>query len=274
MGGFTVVRRSEHSLSDAYFDTPERDLADAKLALRIRGEDGRDRLTLKGDASIDSGVVSRSELELEWSPEALERVIEAIRRGGVKLDTSPLDSTHGANGGTRVPGPTRDGSLAPTIAPSLELAGASGAIVAELDVDRVVFTAGRTQVRHYEVECEAHGGHGSDAIRAVLADLSIALRRAAAVTYSKLALAEHLERLEAEGRLAAMLDGNALRREAYEEIEKALAQVSVAACLQACLRARSAPNRGTGRIPVATIPCARSRPGVGLDDQAQTALSQ
>ena len=219
VGGFTVARRSEHSLSDAYFDIPERDLAGAKLALRIRGEDGRDRLTLKGDASIDSGVVSRS--ELEWSPEALESVIEAIRRGGLKLDTSHLDSTHGAAAALESLDlhPTAPRTNQRTV---LELAGASGGVVAELDVDRVVFTAGPTKVRHYEVECEAHGGHGGDAIRTILADLAARFEGLRAVTYSNLALAEHLERLEAEGRLRAILDGDGLRPEEYGEIETAL----------------------------------------------------
>jgi len=75
---------------------------------------------------------------------------------------------------------------------------------------------------HYEVECEAHGGTGSEVIRAVLADLRTRFTALHPVVYSKLDLTEHLERLAADGRLPPMLDGETLTAEAYEQIEQAL----------------------------------------------------
>jgi hypothetical protein len=233
IGGYVVVGRTQHALSDAYFDTPARELATARLALRVRGEDGRDRLTVKGEGRIDAGVISRFELEREWSREALDEVLEALRDGGVSLEASRLDVASGATAALQSLG-LRPTSPRTNLRTALALADASGTIVAELDVDRVSFTAGATAVKHYELECEAHGDHGSDVIRAVLADLRSRFEGLRPVAYSKLDLAEHLERLEAEGRLALMLEEDSglkpgapgscgtLTPEAYAQIEVAL----------------------------------------------------
>ena len=222
VGGFTVVGRSDHSLSDAYFDTTNRDLAGAGLALRIRTEDGTERLTLKGDPAVDSGVVSRFEFEEDWSPEALQEVLEAMGEAGVRLDTANLERGHGATVALESLGfrPTAPRTNNRTV---LELADGENGLVAEVDVDRVIFTIGDKKVRHYEIECEAHSGKSSDSIRAVLSDLRSRFTALTPVTYSKLALAEHLEQLERSGHLTELLDGETLTREAYTAIGRILA---------------------------------------------------
>jgi inorganic triphosphatase YgiF len=221
IGGYTVARRSEHALSDAYFDTPSRDLQAVRLALRVRGDDGRDRLTVKGEGRIEAGVVSRYELERDWSPEALDEVLAVLRDGGVNVDTSRLDTRGGAMNALQSLGfqPTSPRTNRRT---ALALASTSGEVLAELDVDRVTFKAGDRSVHHYEVECEAHGDHGNALIRAVLADLRARFEGLHPVSYSKLDLAEHVERLAAERRLVPMLYKDALTAEAYAEIQAVL----------------------------------------------------
>jgi inorganic triphosphatase YgiF len=218
IGGYRVLQRSDHALADAYYDTPDRDLAGARLAQRVRSEDGRERLTLKGESRVHAGVITRHELEREWSRDALDEVLVAIRSDGVEFDTSPLDADHGAAAALASLGllPTSPRLNQRTV---LELSGALGVVVAELDLDRVTFTAGAFAVRHYELECEAHGEHGHDAINAVVADLRYRFQGLQPIIYSKLDLAEHLEDLAATGRLEALLEGDSLTAAAYSDIE-------------------------------------------------------
>jgi hypothetical protein len=60
-------------------------LAAARVAFRVRELDGQPLLTLKS-APVRTGLASeRLELEAPWSPEALEAVLEELRRRGVDL---------------------------------------------------------------------------------------------------------------------------------------------------------------------------------------------
>jgi inorganic triphosphatase YgiF len=83
-GGYTVARREVEQLADAYFDGPERRLFAAGLALRVLN--GRELLTVKGESRVSGGVISRDELEVDWSPDGLDEVLEALSQAGVWLD--------------------------------------------------------------------------------------------------------------------------------------------------------------------------------------------
>jgi hypothetical protein len=237
IGGFTVSHRTEHALADAYFDTPDRQLATARLALRFRSEDGQSRITLKGEGRVEAGVVSRYELERDWSAEALEEVLEVLRKSGVVLDTTAVETKNGATAALRSLG-LRPSSPRTNQRSALALADITRSVVAELDVDRVTFVAGGVMVHHYEVECEAHDTTGGDIIRTVLYDLQTRFEGLRPVTYSKLGLGEHLQHLAAAGQLTAMLGDldsglkpgaigsfRMLTAEAYEEIGRTLTRM-------------------------------------------------
>jgi inorganic triphosphatase YgiF len=222
VGGCRVAHRAVEEISDAYFDSPERSLFAVGLALRVRNLDGREMLTVKGESRVSEGVISREELEVDWSPEGFNDVLEALNQAGVSLGN--VD-------------PAREASTAMLAMEGLGfVAGAprsnrrsaltlvrDGAVVAELDVDAVTMTVDGGGVRHFEVECEAQGGGDATAVRAVLDDLIAAHAGLRRWSISKLALGEALDALAEAGRLEALLDGDRLRESGYDEIEALMA---------------------------------------------------
>jgi inorganic triphosphatase YgiF len=217
-GGYTVTRREVEQLSDAYFDGPERRLFAAGLALRVRVLNGRELLTVKGESRVSAGVISRDELEVDWSPEGLDEVLEALSKAGVWLDD--VEAARQAGGAPAamaalgfLPSAARENRRV-----ALTL-GRGDDHIAELDVDAVTLTVDGSPVRHYEVECEAKGSGDAAVVRAVLADLRTRHPLLRPWSVSKLALGEALEALASEGRLTSLLEADRPRPEAYEAIE-------------------------------------------------------
>src|SRR5690606_19879886 len=89
IGGFRVAHRAVEEIADVYFDSPERALFAAGLALRVRSIDGRELLTVKGESRVLGGVITREELEVEWSLDGLDTVLEALNQAGVSFGNVP-----------------------------------------------------------------------------------------------------------------------------------------------------------------------------------------
>jgi inorganic triphosphatase YgiF len=217
-GGYRVARREVEMLSDAYFDGPEQQLFVLGLALRVRSLNGRELLTMKGESRVQDGVISRDELEVAWSPEGLDEVLETLSQAGVWLvDIEAAREAPTARAAMEalgfVAGAARENRrVALTLARGDE-------VVAELDVDAVTMTVDGRVVRHYEVECEAKGAGDAAVVKAVLDDLRSRHEGLRPWSVSKLALGESLEALASEGRLAPLLDGERLLPEAYDAVE-------------------------------------------------------
>jgi inorganic triphosphatase YgiF len=221
VGGCRVARREVEQLTDAYFDGPERPLFSVGLALRVRSVNGRELLTVKGESRVQDGVISREELEVDWSPEGFDEVLETLSQAGVSLGdieaarerTSAQEAVEAL--GFFASSPRSNRRVALTL-----MREGEGEVVAELDVDAVTFTVDGRPVCHYEVECEAKGAGDAAVLHAVLDELRSRHEGLQAWSVSKLALGEALEALSREGGLDALLDGDRLRPEAYEVIER------------------------------------------------------
>ncbi len=156
VAGLRVARREVEQITDAYFDSPDRRVFAAGLALRVRNLNGRELLTIKGETHVQDGVLTRDELEVEWSPDGLDDVLEALGQAGVSLgDIDAARTSASARQAIEALGfvasaPRENRRVALSLV-------RDGKVVAEVAVDAVTLTAGDQTVRHYEVECETKG---------------------------------------------------------------------------------------------------------------------
>jgi inorganic triphosphatase YgiF len=203
IGSFRVAHRAVEAISDIYFDSPERALFVAGVALRVRTLDGRELLTVKGEARVHEGVISRQET-LNQAGVSLGNVAAAREASSARQAMEALGLVAGSSRSNR--------RSALTLVRESTVAG-------ELDVDAVALTVDGTLVRHFEVECEAGPGGDTGVVRDVLADLTSRYPGLRRWSISKLALGEALEALCAAGRLSPLLEGEGLRATGYDEIE-------------------------------------------------------
>jgi inorganic triphosphatase YgiF len=226
---FELRARPALRIRDVYLDTDGGALAGARVAFRLREQDGRPLLTLKADA-VRSGLSSEClELEAPWSAEALQAALAELRRRGVELPISP----EGAGAGEPLaelaalglhPTQTRE----TTRTPRDVLEGDGSVPVAELTVDDVGYQLPAGTARLLEVEVEAKGQGGTETVRDLLETLAAAFPdELVPWPYGKLATGRAVERLLADGRLEGLLDAaGRIRPAAHELLGEFLAENS------------------------------------------------
>lgn len=155
IGGYELIPGESIAFQDTYFDTPARDLSARDWALRVRTSGQAQWLALKGPSrTTEWGGLERSETEAYWSSDCLDSILRDLIAHGVNVvvgqklapDLQPLEAMRSA-GFTIIQ--KRETRRAVRIV--IEL----GEIVAELCLDRVLFTFGKGSIRHSEVEIEA-----------------------------------------------------------------------------------------------------------------------
>ena len=158
---FELRPRPTQRIRDVYLDTGDGDLAGAQVAFRVRELDGRPLLTLKANL-VRSGLASeRLELEAPWSAEALQSMLEELRRHGVQLPDPPEGTGAGepladlAGLGLH-PTQRRHTTRTPR---DVRERGTDGAPVAELTIDDVAYQlpAGTARSRSRSRPREAAG---------------------------------------------------------------------------------------------------------------------
>jgi inorganic triphosphatase YgiF len=227
--GFDLLPRDPERIRDVYLDTGDGDLAEARIAFRVRELDGRPLLTLKADARRTGSASERLELEAPWSAGALQAALEELRRRGIRLPGLPLDPGEPlavlAGLGLR---PTQIRETTRTPRDVVGRDGRGEAPVAELAVDEVAYQLPAGTVRLLEVEVEAKGPGGLATVEALLGALAQAFpHELRPWPYGKLATGRAVERLLAAGRLQGLLDdAGMLRPGAHDLLAEILSQNS------------------------------------------------
>jgi inorganic triphosphatase YgiF len=228
---FDLRRRPAQRIRDVYLDTGDGALAGARVAFRVRELDGRPLLTFKADPVRSGLAAERLELEAPWSAQALQAILEELRRRGVELPDPPEGAGAGepladlAALGLR-PTQTRETTRTPRDVVERDDRGAGP--VAELTLDDVTYQLPAGRVRLLEVEVEAKGLGGMETVQAVLGALAEAFPDDLRPwPYGKLATGRAVERLLAEGRLEGLLDtGGRVRPAAHDLLAEFLSRNS------------------------------------------------
>jgi CYTH domain-containing protein len=228
---FELRPRPAQRIRDVYLDTGDGALAAAPVAFRVRELDGRPLLTLKADPVRAGLAAERLELEAPWSAEALQAVLEELRRRGVELPVPPEGSGAGeplADLSALGLRPTQIRETTRTPRDVLERGDPGAGPVAELTVDDVAYRLPAGTARLLEVEVEAKGPGGLETVQTLLAALAEALPEDLRPwPYGKLATGRAVERLLAEGRLEGLLDGDGrVRPAAHDRLAEFLAENS------------------------------------------------
>jgi inorganic triphosphatase YgiF len=90
LGPFSLIPRTTLTLRDTYFDSPDKRLRSAKLALRTRTVGSDTLIALKGDPRPGAhGGEDRLEIEEPFSERSFLTIAEEMQRLGVSLDIRP-----------------------------------------------------------------------------------------------------------------------------------------------------------------------------------------
>lgn len=96
LGPYPLIPSGARRIRDVYVDTEDRRLRGRRASLRVRHVGDDAWLTLKGAGKrLPAGGVDRPELELPWSPDALERVVARLEGYGVELPDATVGEPSG-----------------------------------------------------------------------------------------------------------------------------------------------------------------------------------
>jgi inorganic triphosphatase YgiF len=226
VGDFSLMNPMTKFLADTYFDTPTHFLSDHKLNLRIRTDNQERWITIKTHPrrTLWGGMV-RSEMEVPWSPEALERVVSELK---IPAQSAALASPSVASDPIDL---LKSKGLVPiqhretlrqvrgvTSSPNPAL------VLAEMDIDSVLYDFDGQKIRLFEIEVESKSEKGPSVVKSVTRSLKgeygTLLR---SWRHGKLATGNGIIRMLKGGQLGPLIDSeNRLLPAAFDKLNRIL----------------------------------------------------
>lgn len=232
LAGLRFIPRGSVRLRDLHYDTPDRRLKRNRLGMRIRETSTGLLITVKGRTKVSSsGSITRSELELPWSLENLNRVLDRMRTAIPDLDavdhafslTKPQQTLE--NMGLQL---IQDRENYRTLRDVTPESGENENIVAEMVIDEVTYHFQDADIEHFEIEVEDKAGGTSDAPRRVAEALTALFPEDLRLrSWGKLPLGMALQDLLADGSLSGTIVDGRLKPEAYDILDKSLNSMPV-----------------------------------------------
>src|SRR6266700_4936142 len=167
---YRLIAEPTKTLHDIYLDTPDHLLAKKRINLRIRGTGGNYWITMK----ISPGLLTRrrherQEVEVPWSQESLRQIVGELSGKGVSLKVPrEHDETLSQVEVMKLMGlhvsQDRETERSPR---SIVDAGGPAEVLAELEVDSVLYHFAAQDVRLFELELEAKSQRGRNILGAL-----------------------------------------------------------------------------------------------------------
>ncbi len=225
IGSYKLLAERSLSLHDIYLDTTSHALGKKRINLRIRGIGDSYWITMKTSPGLFSRRRhERQEVEIPWSVDSLRKIVAELAGKGIHLGfPENLDETVSRLDIMKRMGLSilQDRETVRVPRTVIDTA-ASGEILAELEVDSVMYHFARGDVRLFEIELEAKSRKGRSVLGelsdVLLADFRAELR---SWRFGKLVTGEKIERLLTKGSLTSFMKGDRLKPEAFASIERA-----------------------------------------------------
>ena len=226
VGDFRLVGEKTKFLVDTYFDTPNHFLSRRKLNLRIRTDNQERCITMKTHPrrTLWGGMV-RAEMEVPWSSETIERVVSELKippqLPGPTSSTNPSSPVELLKSKGLVPIQHRETQRQVRDVTS---GGEGSPVLAELDIDSVLYDFDNQKIRLFEVEVESKSDKGQNVVKSVTKSLKgeygPILR---SWRHGKLATGTAIARLLKSGELRPLIDAeNRLVPAAYDRLNRIL----------------------------------------------------
>ncbi|MBI1801341.1 MAG: CYTH domain-containing protein [Chloroflexi bacterium] len=242
--GYRLSHPETLHIHDTHYDLPDSTLESLQIALRTRRRGTAYRITLKGSAqSNDWGAVTRSELDLPWSHEAVETITDELIHSGINaFSVASLADAQDPVATLRNMGLVviQERETARVIR---SVSGEENTVLAELAVDCVAYHVQDLSIRLCEVEVESKSDSGLAAVSAVTGALFNQYGSVLRLwPYGKLATGKAIEALlRRDGMSSIAGDGGFVSIDAVDRLEAFLQKADQPVTTTRFVDARRAP---------------------------------